>query len=100
MQLVDYSDSEPDEPVPSSVRLPRVVAAEQENSTGRAAGRATVAPLHPTLVEPASAGSADKPPPQNVRPLRHGRLHRLQKPDAKPKRGRPKDTDRMGRLPK
>ena len=40
MQLVDYSDSEPDEPVPSSVRLPRVVAAEQENSTGRAAGRA------------------------------------------------------------
>ena len=36
MPLVDYSDSsdfEPDEPVPSSVCLPRVVAAEQENST-------------------------------------------------------------------
>ena len=69
MQLVDYSDSESDEPVPSSVRLPRVVAAEQENSTGRAAGRATVSTPHLTLVEPASAGSADKPS-QNAQPLR------------------------------
>jgi hypothetical protein len=70
MQLVDYSDSEPDEPVqPSSVHPPRVVAAEQENSTGRAASRATVSSYHPALVEPASAGSADKPS-QNVQPLR------------------------------
>ena len=70
MQLVDYSDdSESDEPAPPSVRLPRVVAGEQENSTGRAAGRATVSPLLPAVVEPASAGSADKPS-QNVQPLR------------------------------
>ena len=70
MQLVDYSDSEPDEPVPPPMHLPCVVAGEQGNSTGRTSGRATVAPLHPALVELASSGSADTPPPQNVQPLR------------------------------
>ena len=42
MQLVDYSDSEPDEPVPPPMHLPCVVAGEQGNSTGRTSGRATV----------------------------------------------------------
>ena len=71
MQLVDYSDSdsESDEPVPPSMLTPCVVAGEQGNSTGRTSGRATVSTPHLTLVEPASAGSADKPS-QNVQPLR------------------------------
>ena len=70
MQLVDYSDSESDEPVPPSMLTPCVVAGEQGNSTGRTSGRATVSTPHPTLVELASSGSADKPSSQNVQPLR------------------------------
>ena len=72
MQLVDYSDSEPDEPVPPlSNHLPCVVAGEQGNSTGRTSGRASVSTPHLTPVEPASAGSADKPSSQNAQPLRN-----------------------------
>jgi hypothetical protein len=37
MQLVDYSDSEPDEPVPPPMHLPCVVAGEQALIIGHAA---------------------------------------------------------------
>ena len=71
MALVDYSDSDNDEPVPPPpMHLACVLANEQSNSTSHAADRAAVPTLHSTLAGPASIGSVDTPPSQNDPRLR------------------------------